>query len=402
MRTVLFLASLLNVALAAADGRASDDPLVPFRVLRSLQLVQDRIANGDKAALPLQDELMPLLEKTLRVNAARLGEDRRDLDAFVMYALSGGNNDLIRTMLPALKAHEVEARIATAVLLQRGGQGELAAKALETTDPDGFAGLTGAYLALYKSMLAGHGSERAALADLDRARLIAPGSLIEEAALRRQLALHAALADLDAVLATARTYFRRFLFSPFAEPLVEAFAAAAVDLGKAANADRIFALVDDLPEPQGNAVFRRMSRRAALIGNTEFLGRIAAHQAEAAPAAPVAEDHASRALYREIATLATVDPSTARQRLDAIDPDGLDAEERRLLVGARKVLAEVGRESAPAGSVAEAILEDRLTRGAQPASRRPSASNNDDIARFVSDVRARLDALDGPDKGKPR
>ncbi|MFN3765804.1 MAG: hypothetical protein ACK4R3_09560 [Aliihoeflea sp.] len=44
----------LAICGALAGAAAASSALQPFQMIRSLQLVQDRIANGDHAALPMQ------------------------------------------------------------------------------------------------------------------------------------------------------------------------------------------------------------------------------------------------------------------------------------------------------------------------------------------------------------
>ena len=56
-----------------------------------------------------------------------------------------------------------------------------------------------------------------ALKRLDYIRLNAPGTLLEEAALRRGLMIAARLGDKDKVRLLARNYLQRFAFSPYSE-----------------------------------------------------------------------------------------------------------------------------------------------------------------------------------------
>ena len=56
-----------------------------------------------------------------------------------------------------------------------------------------------------------------ALKRLDYIRLNAPGTLLEEAALRRGLIIAARLGDKDKVRLLARNYLQRFAFSPYSE-----------------------------------------------------------------------------------------------------------------------------------------------------------------------------------------
>src|SRR5208283_5529527 len=71
-------------------------------------------------------------------------------------------------------------------------------------------------LAFARSVLKTRGDLRAAVADLDWARLVAPGGLVEEAALRREIALLAEAHDAPRVALLARQYATRFPASLYA------------------------------------------------------------------------------------------------------------------------------------------------------------------------------------------
>src|SRR5208283_2275619 len=71
-------------------------------------------------------------------------------------------------------------------------------------------------LAFARSVLKTRGDLRAAVADLDWARLVSPGGLVEEAALRREIALLAEAQDAPRVALLARQYADRFALSLYA------------------------------------------------------------------------------------------------------------------------------------------------------------------------------------------
>jgi chemotaxis protein MotC len=77
-----------------------------------------------------------------------------------------------------------------------------------------------------------------ALAHLDDARLLAPGTLIEEASLRRQIAL-VGTADLDRFEALAAVYLRRFPNSLYAGNFRQQFAAAVAGTVRAFATERL-------------------------------------------------------------------------------------------------------------------------------------------------------------------
>ena len=86
------------------------------------------------------------------------------------------------------------------------------------------------YLALVKGSMLAEAEPRNALALLDRARLLAPGTLVEEAALRRSIAVATTLGDAKRFLRLSEQYVRAYLRSPYASQFADAFVAGVVTL----------------------------------------------------------------------------------------------------------------------------------------------------------------------------
>lgn len=341
------LLSILAIANFLASGKALAEnvALEPFRLMRSLQLVQDRIAAGDHDAISLQDGLMPLIEDSFRAAGKGIGEDRRNLDALMIYALSGGDTDVIRDLLPNLKGHGREERIATAVLLQRSGEVGLAERALESTNVRDMPAPVGAYLAIFKAGFASDSDEANAISELDEARLAAPGTLVEEAALRRQLSLYSGHNDFAGVLRTARRYLQRFPFSPFGEPLVDTFAASAVRLARDEDQSPIMEIVDGLAPNLGRAVLRRLLRESAVQGRNSFLKWALDSYSARLGANTSKQEQANLAFFREVAAFPSLEAGEAIDRLSRIDANSLGPDEKRLLAGMVSVLAVGGSET---------------------------------------------------------
>jgi chemotaxis protein MotC len=433
-RVILML--LVSAWTSAADCAAAEGGPAPFRLMRSLQLVQDRIAAGDRDAIPLQDDMMPLIEEAFRAAGSAIAQDPRDLDALMMYALSGGDVRLVKELIPFLKSREREAKLATAVVLQRSGQAELAARVINTMRPQDFSETVGAYLAIFKSGLATPGEEPRVIAELDMARIAAPGTLVEEAALRRQLSLSAGRDDFGGVMRTARRYFDRFAASPFAGPLVDAFSEETVRLSRDEDRDAVEALVDHLSPQRALAVFYRLARAAAVQGRSGFLAWASEIYGERLGEDASPKEQANLAFFRALARLPALDRDEALARFRAFDGKALGADEKRLLLATRSVLAaaSVSSGSDKNASEAKVIHSEGKSREADPAevhtpqddpaqrnqeqrattptaAKSPAASEpettatpdgkptgagggGDEFATFVGDMRARLDALD--------
>ncbi len=100
-RTALRGCAIVGLLLALA-GSAGAEALAPFQMVRSLQLVQDRIANGDHAALPMQRKLLEMADKRLRaLSDAELAEPE-NFRAVLIYGMSGGNPTTLEVLMPRL------------------------------------------------------------------------------------------------------------------------------------------------------------------------------------------------------------------------------------------------------------------------------------------------------------
>jgi len=60
------LMGLLLLAAGYPSAGFAQDTLQPYQLVRSLQLVQDRIAAGDHAAMPMQAKLLEMTDARLR------------------------------------------------------------------------------------------------------------------------------------------------------------------------------------------------------------------------------------------------------------------------------------------------------------------------------------------------
>ncbi len=97
----------------------------PYQMVRSLQLVQDRIASGDHAALPMQNKLLEMIDARLRDAGKEDFADKRNFRAMLVYAMSGGNPATIEAVLLRLNLEQTDAKLAEGVLdYLQGRQGE--------------------------------------------------------------------------------------------------------------------------------------------------------------------------------------------------------------------------------------------------------------------------------------
>src|SRR6185312_1899763 len=146
----LAAAILLAAPLVAGANAAEKFDLQPYQMVRSLELVQDRIAAGDEAAFPMQRKLLEMTDANLLAAPAGAFEDRRNFDALLVYAISGGNPSTIETVVSRLDLKPPLAALGAGVLGYVRGRPAEAEKALHDIDPLTQPIELGAYLALIK------------------------------------------------------------------------------------------------------------------------------------------------------------------------------------------------------------------------------------------------------------
>ena len=352
--------ALFLAAAIATPSQVDAAALEPYQMVRSLQLVQDRIAAGDHAALPMQNKLLEMIDARLREAGKDDFSDQRNFHAMLVYAMSGGNPATIEAVLLRLKPENTDAALANGILdYLRGRQGE-ARSSLSHIDPLTVAPELGAFLALVKATITTTDNATAASRLFDQARLLGPGTLVEEAALRRSLSLAAKLADAERFLRSASQYVRRYLRSPYASQFADAFIEGVISLRATIDLEKVGNIVAGMDRDQRKFIYLRLARRSAIDGLTE-LSAFASRGAERVDEEEKARRDPRAELYSSLATMTTATAGNVLAQLRTIDRSRLSENDRRLLEAAEAVAAEItaapGRPT-PDATQDAAIFED--------------------------------------------
>lgn len=200
----------------------------------------------------------------------------------------------------------------------------------------------GAYLALIGGNVTIPRDPLAALGFYDIARLEAPGTIVEEAALRRSLAI--AVEDGDAARGVdyAQRYARRFLHSPYASQFADLLVSLVVKRADSISEEAIqetFAMMDT--ERQKEA-YLRLSRLAAISGK-DGLARMAALKAKALSPALPDQPEAQANLYESLSNIGTPDVVSAIETIVQIPEGQLSDRDRALRDAARAIAEQVVR-----------------------------------------------------------
>lgn len=320
------LALLAWASPAVSEGKQ----LSPSQMVRALQLVQDRVADGDHAALPIQRKLLEMIDQRLRTATEEEMVEPAQFRALLIYSMSGGNPTTLETLMSRMRLGEADARKCIGILSYLKGGTQAAASALEKIEPMQENPELGAFLALVKGSVLVQEKPADALKYLEQARLISPGTLVAEAALRRSMPLLIAAKDAKRFLIASDQYVRNFLRSPYASQFADALVAGVIELHETIDRDRLVAVVDQMSPEQQQVIYLRIARRSAIDGLKD-LSEFASKRAEAAAAAARNLDDPRALLYATLARVATVPPEQLQADLKRIDRSRLSSGDIKLL-----------------------------------------------------------------------
>jgi chemotaxis protein MotC len=227
------------------------------------------------------------------------------------------------------------------------GRNKDALELLSSIDPRSLDPALGAQVALVMSTLIAPTDPKKAAALLDDARILAPGTLIEEAALRREIYVVATLENVEAFELLASQYMRRFPDSVYASSFREQFAEMTVrlDYGRDANWQaRLAGLLSDTSRGQQVQFYLAIARRSVMQGKTALAGFSAGRAIELSDDGSADRERAL--VYRAAASIVGPDYERAVSDLERVSRTKLDKDDIELAEATLAVAAEVRRPSA--------------------------------------------------------
>ncbi len=347
--------TFLAMGWVVPDVHAQDKQpdLPPYKLVQSLQYVQDTIARGDLSALDVQKFMLASIDEQLRSIDPGAYKDQRNVDAALIYAMSGGNPDTLEYLVLNDAGGNFDIRVTEALRMYLLGKGEKAIKGLEVMVPEYKTSKIGPYLALIAGNSFGGKDIKKSLEYFDWARLASPGSNIEEAALRRSIFLLSANDDHEKTLTYARRYADRFLLSPYAGQFAEVFVAFVLKHADVLDKGEVYEVIERAEPQRKREMLLRIARGAALGGFAE-LATFASARAQAIEEGKTPGLKSLADLYSGLAEVPSKDVEDAMSRITAIPDHLLSKKDRALRDAARYVAEEVTKLPVP----------DSLTQGA--------------------------------------
>ncbi len=417
MKAVARLAAILVTGLFL-DAGAEAASMQPYQMVRSLQRVQDRIADGDHAALPMQQKLLGIIDNRMRKAAPDDFSDPRNLQALLIYGLSGGNPKTLELLFSKLSLNADESRLGNAIVRYAMGDFAAARSVLQELDPKSLPPEVGPPIALVSATVTARDNPLFAIRMLDEARLLSPGTLIEEAALRRSIPLAAALGDTERLARASEQYVRRFLRSPYATQFVDTFVAAVVELHDTVDPGMVDEVTAQMSSEQARIVYLRLARKSAIEGYERLLA-FASQKAMAHGENADGESDPRAVLYANMASVSSDNVDDVLAALNGIERDRLSSADRELLDAATAIAKAVldeprhtsavtpppGPTPAEAGLPQEAALEDNGIVENEQNATAPASPGTDDLVfpgdpenteadGYLKEMRSKLEDID--------
>jgi chemotaxis protein MotC len=340
---VLALAIGLVLAVATSKAETTASQPEPYKLMRTLQGLQEQIARGNVSAHNAQRSVITHLSEQFLAADPTVWQSQRNAHAAVAFVLGGGQPQVLRRLMRLDPAPEADEALMRGALAYVEGREAEALEALGGFDPLAFPGHLGAQLAIVQSALAVRDDQDKAVRLLSIARLLAPGTLIEEAALRREIFVEGQRGNIARFEFLSIQYLRRFRNSVYAGNFRQRFVVLLSQLDFAEDVDSFMRLEAILAQMDGEGkrdLYLFFARHSLLNGRID-LTRLASDRASALSAGGSAEE--ARAQFYSAATaIVTSDFDEAVERLLALDPAKLPSPDHPLLEAAMDLAIQIG------------------------------------------------------------
>lgn len=331
--------------------------LEPYQLVRSLRMLQDQVVAGKPEALVMLNRVLVRIAEDLRTSPPDVWSKTDNLHAAVIYLLNGGNPDVVKPILAGAPPEALPSRLVAGALAYADANSVEVVQQFSDPLPPGLPDELVASIYLVTSPQLAGSDPAAALQRLDAIRLSMPGSLFEEAAIRRGLKIAARLHDAGKVKVLARNYLQRFPRSPYTQDFFLQFVDAILQLKDRIGNDEIAELARFARPEAQHAFYLRVARGALLDGQMERARFAAANAAELARELHV--DDTQARLYSAASKAASMRAQDAIRTLSEIPKERLHERDKRLLEAAEAMAGRVVSEPVqlPAGPASPSRAE---------------------------------------------
>ena len=262
--------------------------------------------------------------------------------------LSGGSARALQKLMRSGASTDINEKLLKGTLAYGEGRHDEAAELLAGVEARALDPGTAGLVAYVQGELTAKKEPAKAQVHFDDARLLSPGTIIEEAALRRQIALLAAAGSADRYEALATQYLRRFPNSVYAGGFRQQFALAIAGHTDAAESGRLARLermLGGVAQSDRREVYLMIAKEAVAKGKMA-MAKFAAANAE--PLTEAASTDRERArLYEGAALIVTEEFDRGVEVLGTVERSKLAETDAALLDAALSVAGQVRRMPDP-------------------------------------------------------
>ncbi|OPB30101.1 chemotaxis protein [Bartonella sp. WD12.1] len=314
----------------------------PMQLVRSLQNLQDQIVSGQEEVLRKQPQLLREIgEKFLSFNP-NIWKDKQNLYALLIYLFNGGNPSVVRVILKNYGQGMIAENIMTGALAYLSHKQEVFFKTFANlTDEDIQSIPPALFFSIILSTVGNTIIKDPVLAmkQLDQVRLLSPGTLFEESAIRREIKVVTILGETDLLTLLVRNYASRFGKSPYAKDFWREFGIAIPRIDEKLDDQQLEALISYAPPMVQLMAYMDVSR-TALIGARMERAQLSAQKALTLAHELNVNDTPAR-LYYAASLASSVTAHEAEQLLQNISDKDLSKKDYLLFIAVQAVAQKV-------------------------------------------------------------
>lgn len=254
----------------------------PYQMVRTLAAVQDQTGVGNIAAHNVQRSLIVRIGQELAQASDEAWSEPRNARALITYVLSGGPPDLLKTLMEKrVELKGIDPNLAAGTIAFAERLNSEAQIFFMKVDPRELETPLASRVALVKGIIYQPLEPEIAIKNFELARLFAPGSLVEQGALRRQSIVESRLGRWHKAEKMARRYLRQFGTSVYAQTYYRELAEQLANEPDNRDEDqfnRLRELFDFIPDEARRKTYLFLAERAILNGKVK-MARFAASRA---------------------------------------------------------------------------------------------------------------------------
>ena len=320
----------------------------PVELVRTLRSVQDQMVLGSRGAYGAHRKVMAAVFEQLAKTPSESWRDSHYLRAGILFTLSGGDTRVARRVLGLSDLPAEEERLLKGALAYAEGRNTEASELLSGIDAFSLDTSIAGHVALAQGTILAKDEPKRAASRLEIARLLAPGTLVEEAALRREIMLLSATEDFDRFETLSGRYLRRYRNSIYADAFRRQLAVELAGMKVWDDPQRLARLekmVDGLDASEKQDLYLAMAQAGILKGQVG-LTRFAAQHASVSKADGAASTSQAR-VYEAAALIVTDKYESGVSQLQRVDRSTLAPQDAELLDAALKIAGQIRRSPDP-------------------------------------------------------